>query len=210
MAGFNEPLPRLVCRRAALPVLSADAQSPFWRECEPVWLRDVVSGAAPQQATSVRAAWDAEEMRVLFRAEDAHIHATLTARDAPLYTEEVVEIFFDPVGDGECYFEIEVNPLNAVLDLVLRRNRSGYAKDVSWNCEGLRTCVRREAAAWSAEFAIPFRSLAAAPPEPGEMWRTNFLRIDRPPDIPRELSAWSPTGLANFHMPERFGIIEFA
>ena len=115
----------------------------------------------------------------------------------------------DPVGDHECYFEIEVNPLNAVLDLVLRRNRSGYAKDVSWNCEGLRTCVRREAGAWSAEMAIPFRSVAAAPPEPGAMWRANFLRIDRPPGIPRELSAWSPTGLANFHVPERFGVIEF-
>ena len=161
------------------------------------------------QATSVRAAWDADELRVLFHADDAHIHATLTERDAPLYTEEVVEVFLDPVGDHECYFEIEVNPLNAVLDLVLRRNRSGYAKDVSWNCEGLRTCVRREAGAWSAEMAIPFRSVAAAPPEPGAMWRANFLRIDRPPGIPRELSAWSPTGLANFHVPERFGVIEF-
>ena len=161
------------------------------------------------QATSVRAAWDADELRVLFHAEDAHIQATLTERDAPLYTEEVVEVFLDPVGDRECYFEIEVNPLNAVLDLVLRRNRSGYAKDVSWNCEGLRTWVRREAGEWSAELAIPFRSVAAAPPESGAMWRANFLRIDRPPGMPRELSAWSPTGLANFHVPERFGFIAF-
>ena len=162
------------------------------------------------QAASVRVAWDANELRVLFYAEDTHIHATLTERDAPLYTEEVVEVFLDPVGDGECYFEIEVNPLNAVLDLVLRRNRSGYAKDVSWDCEGLRTQVRREASAWSAEMSIPFRSLAAASPAPGGKWRANFLRIDRPPGTPRELSAWSPTGLANFHVPERFGVIEFA
>jgi len=38
----------------------------------------------------------------------------------------------------------------------------------------------------------------------------NFCRIDRPPGVPRELSAWSPTGRANFHTPERFGILEFA
>ena len=161
------------------------------------------------QTTSVRVAWDADEMRVLFHAADTQIRATLTARDAPLYTEEVVEVFLDPVGDGRCYFEIEVNPLNAVLDLVLRRNRSGYAKDISWDCEGLRTCVRRDADAWSAELAIPFPSLAAAPPDPGTTWRANFLRIDRPPGVPRELSAWSPTGIANFHVPEQFGIIEF-
>jgi hypothetical protein len=208
--GFAEPLPRIVCRRASLPALSADTELSFWHEREPEWLRDVVTGAAPQQATSVRVAWDADEIRVLFCAEDAHIHATLAERDAPLYTEEVVEVFLDPVGDRECYFEVEVNPLNAVLDLVLRRNRSGYAKDASWTCEGLRTCVRREAASWSAELSIPFRSLAAAPPESGATWRANFLRIDRPPGVPRELSAWSPTGLANFHVPERFGAIEFA
>ncbi len=207
--GFAEPLPRLACRRSALPALTADACSSFWETREFVLLRDVVTGAAPVQATTVRVAWDADEMRVLFHAEDTHIHATLTTRDAPLYTEEVVEVFLDPVGDCECYFEIEVNPLNAVLDLVLRRNRSGCTKDVSWNCDGLRTRTRRDADAWSAELSIPFRSLAAAPPEPGATWRANFLRIDRPPEIPRELTAWSPTGIPNFHVPERFGVIAF-
>ena len=193
-----------------LPALTADSASAFWVGCESAAFCDVVSGDAPRQATRVWAVWDEEEMRVLIRAEDTHISATLTGRDAPLYTEEVVEVFLDPVGDGECYFEIEVNPLNAVLDLVLRRNRSGYKKDFAWQCENLRTCVRREAAAWSAEMAIPFRSLAAAPPQPGDKWRGNFARIDRPPGIPRELTAWSPTGFANFHVPERFGVIEFS
>ncbi len=199
-----------MCRRGVLPALAADFASEFWRARESVEFCDVVSGAAPQQATRVWAAWDAEELRVLIRAEDTHIHATLTERDAPLYTEEVVELFLDPAGDGECYFEIEVNPLNAVLDLVLRRNRSGCKKDFAWQCENLRTCVHREAAAWSAELAIPFRSLTAAPPKPGEKWRANFTRIDRPPDVARELTAWSPTGFANFHVPERFAVIEFA
>lgn len=170
---------------------------------------DVVSGAAPQQGTRVWLACDVDEMRVLIRAEDTHIFATLTERDALLYTEEVVEVFLDPVGDAASYFEIEVNPLNAVLDLVLRRNRSGYRKDFAWQCEGLRTHVRREPAAWTAELAIPFRSLAAEPARPGDKWRANFTRIDRPIGIPRELTAWSPTGLANFHVPERFGVIEF-
>ena len=197
-------------RRGVLPALTADAASEFWRACESVEFRDVVSGAAPRQGTRVWAAWDAVELRLLFRAEDTFIHATLTGRDAPLYTEEVIEVFLDPVGDHECYFEIEVNPLNAVLDLVLRRNRGGYQKDFAWRCENLRTCVRREATAWSAELAIPFRSLAAGSPKGGDSWRANFTRIDRPPDVARELTAWSPTGRANFHVPERFGVAEFS
>jgi hypothetical protein len=193
-----------------LPALSADTASPFWREIDFALLRETVSGATPQQGTSIRVAWNTDELRALFHSEDAHISATLTEHDAALYTEEVVEVFLDPIGDLACYFEIEVNPLNAVLDLVLRRNRSGYRKDFAWNCADLRTCVRCEAASWSAELSIPFSSLTAHPPEPGTEWRVNFTRIDRPPDVERELSAWAPTGLANFHVPERFGILQFA
>jgi hypothetical protein len=74
----------------------------------------------------------------------------------------------------------------------------------------LRTAARRTDATWTAELAIPFRSLVAETPRLGSRWRANFLRIDRPPGVPRELSAWSPTGRPLFHVPERFGVIEFA
>jgi hypothetical protein len=193
-----------------LPALSADAASPFWREIDSSLLREAVSGAPPQQATSLRVAWNTHELRALFHSEDAHISATLTEHDAPLYTEEVVEVFLDPIGDLECYFEIEVNPLNAVLDLVLRRNRSGYRKEFAWDCADLRTCVRCDAASWSAELSIPFASLTDRPPTAGTEWRANFTRIDRPPGVERELSAWSPTRRPTFHVPERFGLLQFA
>ena len=203
-------LATLVCPRREAGALTADAESEFWRTLPAVRFCEALSGAEPEQGTSVRAVWSADELRVLFHAADTHAWATLTKRDAPLYEEEVVEVFLDPVGDLESYFEIEVNPLNAVLDLVLRRNRSGYAKDFAWRCEGLRTAVVKSATAWSTELSIPFRSLVAAPPKAGDRWRVNFCRIDRPPGVPRELTAWSPTGRANFHTPERFGILEFA
>jgi hypothetical protein len=190
--------------------LSAETASPFWSGIDSVPLRDTIFGGVPQQRTSVRVAWNADELRVLFHADDAHIFATLTERDAPLYMEEVVEVFLDPVGDLECYFEIEVNPLNAVLDVVLRRNRSGYRKEFAWNCDGLRTSVWRDTESWSAELSIPFASLTANRPGPGTEWRANFTRIDRPPGVQRELSAWSPTWRPTFHVPERFGILQFA
>lgn len=169
----------------------------------------MVTEDPPKQGTTVLLAWNSAELRVLFEAADREAWATLRERDTPLYTEEVVELFLDPVGDLESYFEIEVNPLNAVLDLVLRKNRSGYLKDFGWDCEGLRTMVQKSDAGWAAELSIPFRSLLAEPPTQGARWRVNFCRIDRPPGTPRELSAWSPTGRPNFHTPERFGELEF-
>lgn len=205
----SEPLPHFTCPRCDFGAVAADPTAAPWAGLVSHPLRDTVSGAPPIQATSIRLGWTETEWRLLFHCEDAHIAATLTERDAPLWEEEVVEVFVDPVGDLAAYFEIEVNPLNAVLDLVLRRNRSGYLKDVAWNCEGLRTAVQRTATTWTAELAIPFRSLVADPPREGARWRANFLRIDRPPGVPRELSAWSPTGRPLFHVPERFGVIEF-
>jgi hypothetical protein len=209
-ATSTESVPRLRCeRREHSGAVDADAQASRWQTCPVVILRDVVTGAPPGQGTEVRAIWSGDELRVLFIAADKEPWATFTERDAPLYQEEVVEVFIDPVGDGLSYFEFEVNPLNAVLDLVLRRNRSGLLKDFGWRCEGLRTAARVLPGGWTAELAIPFCSLVAEPPHAGALWRMNFCRIDRPRDRQRELSAWSPTGRASFHVPERFGEVEF-
>lgn len=174
-------------------------------------LRENVAGHPPTQATRVRTTWDDVGWRVLFEADDAHPWATLTQRDGPLWTEEVVEVFLDPVGDLEGYFEVEINPLGTVVDLVLRRTLSGWRKDFAWSVDGLGSLVRRTATGWAAELFIPFEAIAAIRPQPGTTWRVNFLRIDRPngPDTDAELSAWSPTGLRNFHRPEHFGVVEF-
>jgi hypothetical protein len=202
-------LPRLECKRGNFALVAADINAAHWLEIPPVFLKENVTGAQPRQSTWFKIAWDERELRVLFHATDTHAWATHTAHDAPLYEEEVVEIFLDPVGDLESYFEIEVNPLNAVCDLVLRRSRSGYRKDFSWHCEGLQTAVVKTKDVWITEISIPFASLVPDLPVIGKPWRANFYRIDRPENSPWELSAWSPTGLPLFHVQEKFGWLEF-
>ena len=206
-------IPGLRCAHRTLGDLSADVAALSWRALPPVRFADAITGAATKQGTEVRAAWDDDEWRLLFVADDTDPWATMTQRDAPLYEEETVEVFLDPAGDLESYFEIEVNPLGTVLDLVLRKSRSGYKGDIAWHCDGLRTLVRMHAGGWSAELAIPFASVTNSPPRAGSRWRANFCRIDRPSrdgTLPRELTAWSPPLRASFHTPERFGVIEFA
>ena len=208
---MNVELPVLRCGRAKFAELTADFTSAMWSSVAAVELREAVTGAAPKQRTWVRSAWNDSEWRVLFHCEDADAWATLTEHDAPLYTEETVEVFFDPVGDLESYFEIEVNPLGTTLDIVFRKSRSGYKGDWAWDCAGLQTLVRKSAGAWTAELAIPFRAVADVP-LPGAHWRANFCRIDRPSrdgSLPRELTAWSPPMRESFHTPERFGVVEF-
>lgn len=190
--------------------LFAQPSTEPWSGVESVPLRDVVTGKPPEQGTTVSIGYDGIQLAVLFVAEDTHPVATLREHDAPLYTEEVVELFIDPVGDLQSYFEIEVNPLNTTLDLVVRRNRSGLLKDLAWECVGLQTAVRLDRGKWITELRIPLDSIAPDPVRAGTQWRVNFCRIDRPAGRERELSAWSQTGRPNFHTPERFGVLKFA
>ena len=177
----------------------------------PVILRENVGGGPPNQRTQVRTTWDSWTWHIVFEMEDARPWSTLTGHDAPLWTEETVELFVDPVGDLESYFEIEINPLGAVVDVVLRRVASGWKKDFGWHVDGLQSSARLTDTGWRAELAIPFASLVPSPPSVGACWRVNFLRIDRAggPGTEAELSAWSPTGIRNFHRPESFGTMEF-
>jgi hypothetical protein len=206
-------IPALICPKRELRELTADVSAEPWRGIAPVQFFDAITGVAPHQGSEVRCAWNVVEWRILFHAFDSDAWATMMKRDASLYEEETVEVFLDPAGDLESYFEIEVNPLGAVLDIAFRKSRSGYKGDRAWDCEGLRTLVSINAEAWVVELAIPFASVTNIPPQPGSQWRVNFCRIDRPSrdgSIPRELTAWSPPMRASFHTQERFGIVEFA
>ena len=194
-----------VCPHREIVFGNADS----WRGIQELSLRENVSGGEPNQGTVVRCAWTDTAFHVLFACVDAEPWATITERDGRLWEEEVVEVFIDPVGDLESYFELEVNPLNTVLDLVLRKNRGGYRKDIAWDCEDLQTTVTRMSSGWNAEFLIPFTALVAQRPHRGSRWRVNFYRIDRPKNKERELSAWWPTLSPTFHVPKRFGVLQF-
>lgn len=200
---MNEALPSYACHRW---------EGGDWAGYPAVSLRETVLGEPPGQSTTVCAAWDDQCWRLRFEAQDARPWATIAERDGPLWTEEVVEVFFDPVGDLAGYFEVEINPLGTVADLVLRRTSSGWRKDFSWAVEGLEAIGQVAVGGWWAELAIPFAALGPDRPEVGSRWRVNFLRIDRPggPGTEPELSAWSPTGARNFHRAERFGTLIFS
>jgi hypothetical protein len=191
------------------------------------------AGSGPHQRTKVACAWSPTHLHVAFHCDDGDIWGTHEHRDDPLYDEEVVEVFLSPSGDVRRYFEFELSPRNVVFDATVHSpdlHRGTMAVEAAWNCAGLETVVdtpgpvhtlspsNRSAGQsdsrgwWIGEMHIPFAGLGVAPPQPGDVWRANFYRIDRPapPNHP-EFSAWSPTGEtpANFHVPSRFGSLVF-
>jgi hypothetical protein len=145
----------------------------------------------------------------LFLCQDPDPWATKTKRDDSLWEEEVVEIFIDPFGDSISYFEININPLNTVADLFIRRIRTGLRKNLAWNCQGLATACGTLAYGWVAAFQIPFQALGDCHPTRSPVWRANFARIERPKEGKQELTAWSPSFLESLPLPEQFGTLRF-
>lgn len=200
-----------------------------WRSSPAVRLTGASNGNAAGPVTLVRARWDASHLYVAFECEDEDIWGTLANRDDPLYDEEVVEVFLSPTGNLARYLEIEVSPRNVVFDAALHSpqlDRRTMTTDREWTCEGMQTAVASDAPVhttppaarsatgppgqWTVEIAIPFASLpGAVAPEPGTEWRVNFYRIDR--NKRSRYLAWSPTlrRPADFHVPERFGVLRF-
>ncbi len=85
---------------------------------------------------------------------------------------------------------------------------------------------------WTVEIALPWRALQEAapgrkPPAPGAQWRVNFSRVEWQVDVrdgryvkrtdpatskplPEDNWVWSPQGLIDMHMPERWGYVQFS
>jgi hypothetical protein len=183
-------------------------------DCERVPLRLSTDGSAPRQKTSVAAYFDDGHLNVVFSGVDDRVVATHLEHDAPLYEEDVVEVFLAPAAATE-YFEIELNPLGTTFDARIESPdgvRSTMKADLAWNCDGLFAAVRRDGDAFDAVLRIPFASLGVATPANGAEWRANFFRIDREPERGSEFMAWQPTmrNPPDFHVVAAFGTLRFA
>lgn len=214
--------PEYTCYRAAQPiVIDGVLDDPPWRGAPAVELVLADSGGTPKQRTTARLLWDDDYLYVAFHCEDRDIWGITTERDQDIYNQEVVEVFIDADADGRGYVEIEVSPLNAVLDLFMLYHEDRKRGLWDWDSEGMRTAVvvdgdptRRGTPdkSWTVEMAIPMMDFFTAPhlpPRPGDVWLLNLYRIDRAVDGD-EYSAWSPPGRINYHTPSRFGRLVFS
>jgi hypothetical protein len=200
----------VVVPRVARALARGTLDEASWARVPAVLLRRAQDGGPPLQATAVRIAHDADALMLRFDCDDRDIWATYEGRDAPLWEEEVVELFLAPgEDDPPDYVEIELNPLGAVFDARIANpegRRDSMRIDASWNASGLVTAIdRRSPETWRAEMVIPWVDLCVgAPPR---LWRANFFRIERPRDGDHEYSCWSPTltDPPDFHKPASFG-----
>lgn len=150
------------------------------------------SKPTPRQETRCKMCWDENFFYVAAELKETDLWATLTERDAIIYYDNDFEVFIDPDGDHHQYYELEINALNTVWDLLLiKPYRDGGPAVHGWDIAGLKTAVSLQGTlnnssdtdqSWRVEIAIPFKALkeatsASCPPEPGDRWKVNFSRV---------------------------------
>lgn len=185
-------------------------------------------GSVTNLTTQAKLLWDDQFLYIGFICEDPDVWATFDHRDDLLWNEEVIEILCDPDGDGINYFEVQVNPLGTILDLLLNKPYfQGGRADLTWNLDSLKAAVWIDGTVnnlndtdqkWVCEVALPFKELAFMapllnfPPKDGDQWRILLTRYDyeRTADQTVEVSSWNQTDSRGFHVPAKFGRIIFS
>ena len=187
-------------RTATPPTIDGRLDDPAWASASSTGPFIDIRGEdhpSPTWITWAKLLWDDTHLYIGTWLEEPHLWGTLTERDAIIYHDHDFEVFLDPDGDGEAYFEIEINVLGTEFDLFLDRtyNQGGQA-DIPWNLEGLRTAVFADGTindasdtdrGWGVEMAIPWAGLVSpdgevvtTPPSAGDVWRVNFSRVQWP------------------------------
>jgi hypothetical protein len=227
------------CHRASGPVvIDGLLDDPIWEQAPWTEdFVDIEGGGKPPPRFRTRAKllWDDQYLYIGATLDEPHVWATLTEHDQIVFHDNDFEIFIDPNGDRREYYEIEVNALNTIFDLFLVRTYiDGGPALQGWDCKGLRSAVYVHGTlddptdidrGWSVEFAIPWTALAEAahcptPPRAGDAWRMDFSRVEwqtqivdghyaKVPGTPEDNWVWSPQGVINMHLPERWGYVEF-
>ena len=201
---------------------------------------DIEGVKKPKYKTQVKMLWDDTYFYILAKLEEPHVWATLKQRDTIIFYNNDFEVFVDPDGDTYNYYELEMNALNTVWDLfVSKPYRENNVALNDWNITGLKSAVTVDGTinnpsdkdkGWMVELAIPWKVYRTSYFEntvpKNKFWRINFSRINwnfqikdgnyerkKDPEgkfLPEYNWVWSPTGVINIHLPEKWGYVYFS
>jgi len=240
---FTQPGNYIVYHTDHPPAVDGDINEPAWQRA--AWTNEFVDiegadKAKPPLSTKIKMLWDDSCLYIAAQLTEPQVWATLKNRDDVIFHDNDFEFFIDPYNTMHNYFEVEVNPFNAIFDLFLNKAyRDGGAPLSSWDVKGLRSAVKIQGTlndpsdkdeGWTVEMSVPFRSMrfGGGPivPREGTTWRANFSRVEWDTKVidgkyvkltdgtgkplPEHNWVWSPQGLINMHYPERWGYLQFS
>jgi hypothetical protein len=227
---------RYECHLATGIVVDGDLKDEAWQKAPwTEWFVDIEGAAkpAPRFGTRVKMLWDENYFYIAAELEEPNVWATLTQHDAVIFKDNDFEVFWNPSGDSRNYFEFEINALNTSWDLFLPKPYLQHGKaDNSWEIPGLKSAIAVDGTVnrpgdndrgWTVELAFPWSAFhersGFGRPKNGDQWRVNFSRVEWKTEVVdgryRKLPGrednwvWSPQGVINMHLPEKWGYVGF-
>jgi hypothetical protein len=147
----------------------------------------------PRYDTKAKLLWDDNYIYIGAELEDPNVWAYLTQRDTIVYYNNDFEVFIDPTGEANNYFELETNALGTVFDLSLEKPYRAPIRPFimfQWNCPGLKLKTKVNGTlnnpndkdkGWTVEMAIPRQAIAAEFDnylKAGHYLRIGFSRVE--------------------------------
>lgn len=176
--------------------------------------------AAPKYLTTMRMLWDDDNLYISAVLEEPDVKGNVSRRDDIVYHDNDFEVFLNPYNDTKLYYELEINALGTVMDLLMDKPYSvGGTYIMTWDFPGLKTAVKVQGSlnrssdtdrGWSVEIMIPIKGLSrgGADPLANKEWKANFSRVEWLTK-PEENWVWAPTGIVDIHHPDKWGTIRF-
>ena len=158
------------------PKIDGDISDPVWSKATRIdrfYQTEPVRGAEPSETTVVYIAYDENNLYFAFFCGDSQpdkILATVMQRDRELWQDDNIRVYLDPYDSSRDAMAFLVNSLGTQMDMLIENNSNFYPEwDTIWDVE-----ARRTDDGWTAEMAIPFRSISY---DPGvDKWGFEIMR----------------------------------
>ncbi len=177
---------------------------PCWQKPQSQLLANDGSDAS-QDSANFYFAYDKENFYMAVRCLESKpdsIRASMTERDAAVYTEDAVGVMFQPESQVPVMYQFYINPIGTVYDQRIERQTDGYWVGLSnWNgeCE-VKTSIRD--GFFVVELRVPLAQFSTTADE-SDSWRVNFRRKQlRLNSAAQFQSPWQ-------YDPRTFGVLEF-
>ncbi|MBI4465011.1 MAG: carbohydrate binding family 9 domain-containing protein [Acidobacteria bacterium] len=176
--------------------IDGELDEPVWQTAQPATdfiQRDPTEGVPASERTEVRVLYDRDNLYIGAYCYDRTPERILIhdiTRDFVINQQDNIGIILDTFNDDRSGFSMDTTPAGGQQDLQVLDE----TKDVNFNWDGVwyvQTRIQKDG--WTAEFAIPFKTLRFSK-EKKQIWGIQFFRRIRRRG---ELSWWTP-------VPRRF------
>lgn len=174
--------------------LKGDLSDPLWATAQAVEINFEIEpgeNLSASQKTFAKVLYNSEYVYFGFRCEDSEpmqIRAQISDRDR-MFNDDFIIVIFDVYGDNQRAYQFFVNPYGIQGDILRSGNSEDVSYDTVWESE-----AKINGSGWTAEMAIPFKSLRF-PPKSEQVW-TLLLARNYPRDS-RYIFSWTPINKNN-------------